>query len=80
MPAAVQNVSPSTDQENVPPTDPVANVRNAAVEAMAMHIDGSAKASKNGTRRERLSNAEKIEDVFSSIDDLDAILSLVDDV
>ena len=70
----------TTDQENVSPVDPVVNVRNDARKAMAMHIDGSTKESKKRARRDRLSDAEKIESVFTSSDCIEALVSLVDDV
>ena len=80
MLAAATHVTPPMGQENVPPIDPVVNVRNDARKAMALQIDGSAKDSKNGTQRNRLSDPEKIESIFVSIDCLEALLSLVDDV
>ena len=80
MPTVVKHVTPSADQENVSPNEPVANVRNAARKAMAHHIDNSANKSKKGSRRERFSDAKTIENVFSSIDGIAAIFSLVEDV
>ena len=70
----------TTDQENVSPVDPVVNVRNDARKAMAMHIDGSTKESKKRARRDRLSDAEKIESVFTSSDCIESLVSLIDDV
>ena len=80
MPCLVQHVSPNANQGNGTPDNPVANVRNAARKAMAIHIDGSANETKSGSHRDRFSDAEKIENVFSSIDGVEAIFSLVDDV
>ena len=58
MPRPVQNVTPNADQGNgspdkpdqgnSSPEDPVANARNAARKAMAIHIDGSVTETKNG--------------------------------
>ena len=65
------------NKENVTPSsDPVANVRNAARDALASHIDGSAKASKIKRCRDQLSDAEKIESLFVSLDSIDVLLSL----
>jgi len=80
MSAAVTHITPPTGQENVPPIDPVVNVRKDARNAMALHIDGSAKESKTGTRRNRLSDPEKIESILASIDCIEALFNLVDDV
>ena len=72
-------VTPSANQENVLPS--LSNIRNAAREAMAVQIDGTAKASsRKGSRCERLSDAEKIERVFSLADGLETNLSLIDNV
>ena len=80
MPTAAQNVTPNTDQENVSPSVSLENVRKAACNAMAEHIDGTAKESRKRDRRERFSDAEKVELVFSSIDRAKAALLLVDKV
>ena len=80
MPTAAQNVTPNTDQENVSPSVSLENVRKAACNAMAEHIDGTAKESRKRDRRERFSDAEKVELVFSSIDRAKAALLLVDEV
>ena len=89
MPRPVQNVTPNADQGNgsldnldqgnSSPEDPVANVRNAAQKAMAIHIDRSVIETKNGYHRDQFSDAEKIEKLFSSIDGVEAVFSLVDD-
>jgi len=78
MPRPVQNVTPNADQGNgspdkpdqgnSSPEDPVANARNAARKAMAIHIDGSVIETKIGSHRDRFSDAEKMENVLSSID------------
>jgi len=78
MPCPVQNVTPNADQGNGSPENPdqgnsssenpVANVRTAARKAMAIHIDGSVIETKIGSHRDRFSDAEKIKNVFSSID------------
>ena len=47
---------------------------------MASHIDGTAYETKNGSHRDRFSDAEKIENAFSSIDGVETVFSLVDDV
>ena len=80
MPTVAQNVTPNTNQENVFPSVSLENVRNAACNAMAEHIDGTAKESRKRDRRERFSDAEKVELVFSSIDRAKAALLLVDEV
>ena len=71
----------SDDQENAaPPIDPVANVRNATRDAMAALIDGSARGSIPKRRRQRNSDAEKVESLYSSFDGLEVVLSLAEDV
>ena len=80
MPTIAQNVTPNTDQENESLSSSIENVRRAACNAMAMHIDGTTKESKKRERRERFSDAEKVELVFLSIDRAEAALNLVDEV
>ena len=80
MPTVAQHVTPNTNQENVSPSVSLENVRKAACNAMAEHIDGTAKESRKRDRRERFSDAEKVELVFSSIDRAKAALLLVDKV
>ena len=75
MPTVAQNVTPNTNQENVSPSVSLENVRKAACNAMAEHIDGTAKESRKRDRRERFSDAEKVELVFSSIDRAKAALA-----
>ena len=71
----------SANQENVPPaSDPVANVRNAARDALASHIDGSILKSQKRRSRDQKSDAEKIESLFGYMDSLGVLLSLVSDV
>ena len=80
MPTVAQHVTPNTNQENVSPSVSPENVRKAACNAMAEHIDGTAKESRKRDRRERFSDAEKVELVFSSIDRAKVALLLVDEV
>ena len=73
MPCLVQNVTPNADQGNgspdkpdqgnSSPEDPVANARNAARKAMAIHIDGSVIETKNGSHCDRFSDAAPVDDV-----------------
>ena len=71
----------SDDQENAaPPIDPVANVCNAAHDAMAALIDRSARGSIPKRRRQRNSDTEKVESLYSSFDGLEVVLSLAEDV
>ena len=75
------HITPNADQENVSPSIVLANIHSSARNAMAAQIDGTAKASKRkGAHRERLSDAEKIERVFSLVDCMETNLSLIDDV
>jgi hypothetical protein len=64
-------VSPPNDanQENVAPSaDPLANVRSTAREALAAHIDRSAKESGKRSRGPRSSDAEKVESLLCFVD------------
>ena len=72
MPCQVQHVTPNADQVNGTPGNPVANVRNVVRKTMAIHINNSANKSKNGSHRDRFSNAKKIENALSSINDVEA--------
>ena len=62
-------VSPPNDanQENVAPSaDVLANVRSTAREALAAHIDRSAKESSKHSRGPRSSDAEKVEPLLTA--------------
>ena len=75
-----ENVSPSANQENISPSAILANVRDTARIAIGNQIDGTAKNIRKGSRRERFSDAEKVERVYSLADGITASLDLVDDV
>ena len=69
------------NKENADPIDDLtANVRDAAITAMAAHVDGSAKSSKKRSRGAKSSDSKKIETLFQLIDNADCLMSLVYDV
>ena len=75
-------VSPPNDanQENVAPSaDVLANVRSTAREALAAHIDRSAKEPGKRSRGPRSSDAEKVESLLCFIDGAEIAFALVDD-
>ena len=70
-----------TDKENVDPLqDLTANVRGAAITAMAAHVDGLAKSSKKRSRGAKSSNSEKIEILYQLVDNVKCLFLLVYDV
>ena len=70
-----------TDKENVDPLqDLTANVRGAAITAMAAHVDGLAKSSKKRSRGAKSSNSEKIEMLYQLVDNVKCLFLLVYDV
>jgi hypothetical protein len=74
-------VSPPNDanQENVAPSaDPLANVRSTAREALAAHIDRSAKGSGKRSRGPKSSDAEKVESLLCFLDGAEIAFTLVD--
>lgn len=67
-----------SDQDNVDLfTDAIANVRSAACSAMAAYIDGSANNLSKRSRVPQISNAVKIEVMYTSVNALDALFALV---
>ena len=75
-------VSPPNDanQENAAPSaDPLANVRSTAREALAAHIDRSAKGSGKRSRGPKSSDAEKVESLLCFLDGAEISFALVDD-
>ena len=75
-------VSPPNDanQENVAPSaDPLANVRSTARDALAAHIDRSAKEPGKRRRGPRSSDAEKVESLLCFIVGAEIAFALVDD-
>ena len=70
----------NTNQENLAPSaDPLANVRSTAREALAGHIDRSAKQSGKRSRGPRSSDAEKVESLLCFVDGAEIAFALVDD-
>ena len=68
------------NQENVAPSaDPLANVRSTAREALAAHIDRSAKGSGKRSRGPKSSDAEKVESLLCFLDGAEIAFALVDD-
>ena len=68
MPTVVQNVTPNTNQENVSPSVSLENVRKAACNAMAEHIDGTAKESRKRVGQERAARSAPHDEVATSQD------------
>ena len=68
------------NQENVAPSaDALANVRSTAREALAAHIDRSAKEPGKRSRGPRSSDAEKVESLLCFVDGAEIAFALVDD-
>ena len=78
MAAAVRD---SPDKENAaPPDNPVADVLRTVRNAMAAHVDGSARSSGKRSRGPRSSDAQKVESVFACIDRIESLFGLTEDL
>ena len=78
MAAAVRDCP---DKENAaPPDNPVADVLRTARNAMAAHVDGSARSSGKRSRGPRSSDAQKVESVFACIDRIESLFGLTEDL
>lgn len=70
-----------TDQENIDLfADAIDNVHSTAHCAMEVHIDGLEKIWNKRSCGPRMSDAKKIESLFSSINNVEALFALVDNV
>ncbi len=69
------------DQENVDPfANAIANVHSSARGAMAAHIDRLEKTSNKRSCGPQMSNAKKIKSLFATINNVEVIFALVDNV